>query len=96
MTDLNNLLTPMMLISFRPNNNAGYIELEPVNASDRNAVRASNQYDGTCIAYLYADTRDILADLLTEDDIDELDKGYSVQAAVDSWTFRHLVGGQND
>lgn len=85
-----------MIIAVRPQP-LGALELEPIKADDRKLVRESNQYDGTCIAYLI-DSQDVEQFLskLSNEDTKEVENGYTVQIDIDSWEFRHIVGGQSD
>lgn len=85
-----------MLIEVKPDIVCS-LRLQPIKAEDRKLVRESNQYDGTCIVYLI-DSQDVeqFISTLSVDKATEIDNGYTVQVDIDSWEFRHMVGGQSD
>lgn len=85
-----------MIIAVRPQP-AGHLELEPVGNQARQMVRESNQYDGTCIAYLQ-DSQDIeqFLSTLPNEAVEEIQQGWRVDINIDFWEFKHMVGGQSD
>lgn len=85
-----------MIIAVRPQPLCA-LALEPIKAEDRRIVSQSNQYDGSCIAYLI-DSQDVesFVSSLSDKDREEIENGYQVQVDIDAWEFRHMVGGQSD
>lgn len=70
----------------------GGLSVSPLYPAHEQLVGITNQYDGSGTCYVQ-DSTEVNATLdqfgLTEDDL-------PVVMMVDSWTYRHLVGGQSD
>ena len=80
----------------------GHVLLRPISERRRKEVSSSNQYNGTCTVYLtdsqeigafmHAFPRAVWYNPLTR--WEEINDGCII--LIDSWTYRHMVGGQSD
>ena len=75
----------------------GGVEIRPVSRKWERRVGLSNAYDGCGYVYIQPGHAHELIDLLPEMFFGR-DKQVNdgVVFIIDSWTFRHMVGGQSD
>jgi len=80
--------------------NMGGVELRPVSPRVEKLIGATNKYDGSGIAYfqnpILPDLADQLPATATYRDQGKRRWNNGARFKMDSWTFRHLVGGQPD
>lgn len=74
----------------------GHLFITPVEAWVRDLVRVTNQHDGRTDVYIDVDTQ--IAEFIEEfpEARSGLEMDNEVEFMLDSWRYRHLVGGQSD
>lgn len=75
-------------------NRMGHLHLSPAFPSDQKRIGDTNYHDGSYDVYLQndVDIKEFL-NFLSDEDREQVNKGWTISVYYDEWTYRHLVGG---